>query len=202
MAVSTRHIVVIQGHPNRAGGHFCHALATAYERGARGAGHDVDGIEVAALDLPFISSREDHATGAVPGPIRQAQLTILRADHLVLIHPIWNGGAPARLRAFMEQVFRPGFTFPDAKVGQKLKFSAAFTERKGLADKSARVITTMQMPALVYRWYFRPHQEASALRLGGASPVRETPIGLVDSSDGPSRERWLRDVEQLGAQGL
>lgn len=118
---------------------------------------------------------------------------------MVVIHPIWNGGAPARLRAVMEQTFWPGFTFPDAKPGQPLGFTAAFTEGMALKGKTARVITTMQMPGLLYRWLFRPHQEASALRLGGARPVRETPVGLVESPNGARRQRWPTEMAQLGS---
>jgi putative NADPH-quinone reductase len=33
-----KRIVIIQGHPDPAGGHLCHALADAYAAGARGQG--------------------------------------------------------------------------------------------------------------------------------------------------------------------
>ena len=34
-------VTIIQGHPDAAGGHFCHALADAYAAGAREGGYDV-----------------------------------------------------------------------------------------------------------------------------------------------------------------
>jgi putative NADPH-quinone reductase len=37
-----KRIALIQGHPDAAGGHFCHALAGAYERSATKAGHAVN----------------------------------------------------------------------------------------------------------------------------------------------------------------
>lgn len=195
-----RRIALIQGHPDSKGGHFCNALAEAYVAGARSAGHLVDLIDVAALEVPFLRSRTALEHDEAPSQIQLAQQTIAAADHVILIHPVWNGGAPALLRAFMEQTFRPSFIFPGLKPGEHLGFSAAFREQKRLRDKTARVVATMQMPAFVYRWYFRPHQEASALRLGGAAPVKETLIGLVEARDGSRRQQWLRRMQILGAE--
>jgi putative NADPH-quinone reductase len=196
MAAQVRRIVVIQGHPDPQRSHFCHALAAAYEKGALEEGHRVDVIDIARIDVPFLRMRSDLDQEAAPA-VRQAQQTLLECDHIVLIHPIWNGGAPALLRAFMEQAFRPSFIFPDTKPGEPLGFSSVFRQRKALKGKTARVVATMQMPAFIYRWLFRPHQEASALRLGGAR-VRETLIGLVESPKSSRRAGWLKQMHRLG----
>ena len=50
----SKKIVIIQGHPDAAGGHLCHALADAYARGAKAAGHELRRIEVAQLDFPLL----------------------------------------------------------------------------------------------------------------------------------------------------
>jgi putative NADPH-quinone reductase len=34
-----------------------------------------------------------------------------------MIYSVWNGAMPAFLKGFLEQTFRPAFTFPDAKAG-------------------------------------------------------------------------------------
>jgi putative NADPH-quinone reductase len=193
-----RRIVLIQGHPDRSGGHFCHALADRYVSGARTAGHRVDLIELAAMDLPFLRSRDDLRRGPPPEGVARAQAAMLASDHIVVIHPIWNGGAPALVRTFMEQAFRPSFTFPDADANTNLSFLSAFRERKALHGKTANVIVTMQMPAIVYRLLFRPHQEASALWLAGVRPVRQTPIGGVESANGDNRQSWLNRVQAMG----
>jgi putative NADPH-quinone reductase len=116
----------------------------------------------------------------------------------VKIFPVWNGAMPALLKGFFEQTFRPAFIFPDMKPGEQLGFSSYFRQRKALTGKTARVITTMQMAAFVYRWYFHPHPEKNALRLSGLGPIRETLIGLVEASDGRRRASWLKKVHALG----
>ena len=42
-------ILVIQGHPDPAGGHLCHALAEAYVDAARAAGHQAQVVTPALL---------------------------------------------------------------------------------------------------------------------------------------------------------
>lgn len=51
--------------------------------------------------------------------------------------------AGAREAAFVEQVFRPSFIFPDSKPGESLGFVSALRQKKALAGKSARIVATM-----------------------------------------------------------
>ena len=201
MSAGTRTITIIQGHPDPGGGHFCHGLAAAYVEGAAAAGHTTEVIGIAQLAFPFARGRFDLEEGDVPASIRQAQSVIANADHLAIFYPVWNGGSPALVRAFFEQVFRTSFIFPDWRPDTRLGFRSAFTQRKRLGGKTARIIATMQMPAFVYRWYFRPHLEKNTLRVAGLKPVRETLIGLVESSTEAHRARWLQTMHALGRRG-
>lgn len=187
-------IAAIQGHPDARGGHFCHALAAAYADGAAAAGHEVRAIEVAQLDFPLLARREDWESGAVPAALSEAQDSIVWADHLLIVYPLWLGTMPALLKAFFEQLFRPGFAF-DAGPGKRW--------RKQLTGKSARIVVTMGMPAAVYRWFFGAHSlkslERNILRFVGIKPVRATLIGLVEQ-DQRKREHWLEHLKRLGGQ--
>jgi len=196
-ADATRHVAIIQGHPDPEHRHFCHALADAYAIGAREAGHDVVFIDVARLDFPLARSRDDLEHRPPPEAIRQAQIALARADHIVLVFPIWNGAMPAVLKGFLEQTFRSSFIFPDVRPDERLGFSSYYSQRKALTGKSGRVVATMQMPAFVYRWFFRPHPEKHTLRVGGVSPIRQSFVGLVDGDD-DRRKRWLRRMQAYG----
>jgi hypothetical protein len=61
-----RRVAIIQGHPDPAGGHLCHALADAYAQGASAAGHEVARIELARLDFPLLRTQQDFETGQLP----------------------------------------------------------------------------------------------------------------------------------------
>ena len=195
--MGTKHIAIIQGHPDPQGHHYCHALAEAYAAGAREACHEVEIIDVARLEFPLLRSRMDLERGSVPETIKQSQEVLTRSGHVVLIYPVWNGGIPALLKGFLEQTFRSAFIFPDAKPGERLGFSSYFSQRTALAGRSGRIVATMQMPAFVYRWYFHPHLEKNSLKLGGLT-VRESLVGGADAKNAGTREQWLRKMTALG----
>jgi putative NADPH-quinone reductase len=189
-------ILIIQGHPDPAGGHFGHALADAYAEGAASAGHELRRCEVAQLDFPLLRTQADWAKGAVPASLAPVQRDIVWAQHLVFVFPLWMGAMPALLKAFIEQVARPGFAF-DAGQGGPLG-------QKALKGRSARVVVTMGMPALVYRVVYRAHSvkalERNILGFIGIAPIRETLIGMVEDSDGSARAKWLAQLHALGTR--
>ncbi|MBX6373304.1 MAG: NAD(P)H-dependent oxidoreductase [Acetobacteraceae bacterium] len=190
-----RRVAIIQGHPDPAGGHFGHALADAYAEGALAAGHAVERIEVARLDLPLLRTQADFETGTPPDSVRAAQETLRRAEHWVLIYPLWLGAMPALLKGFLEQVCRPGFAFRYVERG--------FPE-KLLKGRSARIVVTMGMPAFAYRWWFGAHSlrslERNILGFIGIGPIRETLIGGVGALDAARAAAWLERMRALGRE--
>jgi putative NADPH-quinone reductase len=191
-----KNILIIDGHPDARAGHYVHALSSAYRDGARSAGHRVRGIVVSELCFPLIRTSEEFASGAPPETIRKAQEWIRWADHVVILFPLWLGSMPALLKAFLEQVLRPGFAFVTGRglEGKKL-----------LAGKSARIIVTMGMPAWFYRWYFRAHSlkslKRNILATCGLKPVRACLVGAVETMTQADRGCWLSKVQRLGTRG-
>jgi putative NADPH-quinone reductase len=191
----SRRIVIVQGHPDRDGGHFGHALADAYAASARAAGHQVQIITVAELEFPLLRSKHAWDHEAVPAGLAPAQRAIQWAEHLVFFFPLWLGGMPALLKGFLEQVARPGFA---------LSMPASGLPRKLLSGRSARLVVTMGMPALIYRWVYGAHSikalERNILGFVGISPIRRTLIGTVEG-DALERQGWISRLQRLGAQG-
>ena len=188
-----RRLTIVQGHPDPAGNRLCHALADAYALGAAAAGHEVMRIEVARLDFPILRTKEEFETGHLPESLVEAQNAIVSAQHLVIVFPLWHGTMPALLKAFIEQVMRPGVALEYREHGFP----------KGLlTGRSARLVVTMGMPALIYRWYFRARGvrglEHSVLKFAGMKPVRETLLGMVDAASDAKRRRWLDQMRDYG----
>jgi putative NADPH-quinone reductase len=190
-----KRILIIQGHPDPAAGRFCRALAGAYVRGARYAGSEIKRIEIAKLNFPVLRSRAEWQDKNPPEDIRQAQNAILWAEHIVILYPLWLGDVPALLKAFLEQVLRPGFAIGDMASGMPAKL---------LKGRSARIVVTMGMPAAAYRLYFRAHSlkslERNILHFVGINPVRESIIGMVEGKS-TTRQKWLTKMEALGKAG-
>ena len=184
-------ITIIQGHPDGGAPHLCHALAAAYADGAKEGGHAVRVIDLGNTEFPLLRTKDDFERGAVPAQLKAAQDDIAWADHLLLVYPLWLGEMPALVKAFFEQVLRPGFAFETGGSGWAPK----------LKGKSARIVVTMGMPAAFYRWYFGAHSLKSlrrnVLSFVGIKPVRATLLGLVEGS-AKRRERWLKKMRELG----
>lgn len=189
-------IVLIQGHPDATAPHLCHALEQSYADGATAAGHEVRHIDIATIDFPWLRSQHEWELGLLPAALKPAQADIGWAQHIVLFFPLWLGDMPALLKAFLEQVARPGFAFT-AEGNNPFG-------HKGLTGRSARVVATMGMPALVYRWYFRAHSvkslERNILGFVGIAPVHETLVGSVDQLGDQGVTKWKRRMEALGAK--
>lgn len=193
--MAAQRILLIQGHPDAVTRHLGHALEDAYAQGAQTAGHEVRRVQVAQLDFPLLRSQQAWEAGSLPPALTQAQTDMAWAQHLVLFFPLWLGDMPALLKGFLEQVARPGFAF-HAEGGNPYA-------KKGLTGRSARVVVTMGMPALVYRWFYRAHSvknlERNILGFVGITPVNETLIGMVDKLGEEGVKKWQGKLRKLGA---
>jgi putative NADPH-quinone reductase len=187
-------ILIIEGHPDPVKHHFCHALADAYAKGAMECGHSLRRVRLADLDFPLLRSQHEWEHGELPPVLVDAQESIAWAEHLVLIYPLWLGDMPALLKAFLEQVARPGFAF-HREGGNPFG-------RKGLTGRSARIVVTMGMPALLYRWYFGAHSlkslERNILSFVGVAPIARTLIGGAGSLSVDQACDWLDRMAFLG----
>lgn len=189
-----RNILIIQGHPDDSEAHFCHALADAYAAGAVLAGHSVERLELAAIDIRFLRLQKEQEGVTVGPDIAAAQARIAKADHVVLIFPLWLGGMPALVKAFLEQTLRPGFAY--GSDGGPFKGAM-------LKGRSLRIVITMGMPAFFYRLVYGAHSlkamKVGIFRFVGFKPIRASLIGNVESKDGRARQKWLERMKAAGA---
>ena len=124
------------------------------------------------------------------------QAVVGAADHLVIIYPLWLGDMPAILKSALEHLSCGGFVMAidaDGHWQQKLK------------GKSARVVVTMGMPAVVYRLYFLSHSlkslERNILRFAGMKPVRTTLMGRVEGEGRAAAARGLAGASMRTPRG-
>ncbi|EPC00387.1 dehydrogenase [Litchfieldella anticariensis FP35 = DSM 16096] len=192
----TQRILILQGHPDTSEAHLCHALADHYAAGARTQGHEVRVVDIATLTFPLLRSQKTWKECPLPDSLQEAQAAVGWCQHMVLVFPLWLGDMPALVKAFLEHVLRPGFAFRYVE-GNPLG-------EKGLTARSARVVVTMGMPAVVYRHLYRAHSikslERNILGFVGFSPVRETLIGSVESMGERELDKWFRKLRELGAE--
>jgi putative NADPH-quinone reductase len=109
MAAPSSRVLVLDGHPD--GTSLCSALASAAAQTARARGAEVKLLHLSAMQFdPNLAHgyrhRQDHE------PDLQLFLDAVRwCDTLILVHPLWWGAAPAKLKGLIDRVFLPGIAF-------------------------------------------------------------------------------------------
>lgn len=190
-----RRVLVIVGHPDPSPDRLCRGLAGAYIEGAERSGHEIRRIDLALLEVPLLRTMREFEHGTIPNSLQSAAEALVWAQHIVIVFPLWLGTMPALLKAFLEQVMRPGtaFVYTD-KTGAAV--------RSLLRGRSARLVVTMGMPAPVYRLWFLSHGVAgmrrSILSFVGIRPVRETLFGMVATASDAKRASWMGQMRTLG----
>jgi len=190
-----KNVLVINGHPDASPERLSGALAAAYQRGAESSGCSVRRIDIGAMDIPILRNAAEFSGKPEQAEILEAQAALLKADHIVFVFPLWLGGPPALLKAFLEQIGRGQFLLRERKRG----FPAG-----GLRGRSASVIVTMGMPPLLYRTVFGARGikgfTQGILRMAGLSPIRTTYFGGSAIAP-PNCEKLINKVQQLGWKG-
>lgn len=192
--------LVVVGHPFP--GSLSHAIAERYRAGREAVGAEVDVVDLAALELPArpptreaLVARDANELAALDPFVRDAIGRLRAAEHLVIVHPVWWGSAPAVLHAFIERTFLPGVAYElgDTVLGW----------RPRLRGRSARLIRTMDVPA----WYDRLRYGASSARslrravlgFSGIAPTRVTTLDRVAGSSPERIAAFLDGVERIAA---
>jgi putative NADPH-quinone reductase len=185
-------ILVINGHPNRES--YNTALKNSYIKGAKDSGFDVEEIQIGDLKFdPNLFSGSVRRFDLEPD-LEESWQKILRAEHIVWIHPLWWGGIPAIMKGFIDRIFLPGFAF-------QYRENSVWWD-KLLKGRTAHIITTLDQPSWYYWFVFgRPsvnQLKKSTLEFCGIKPVKVTYVGPIKNSELSLRNQWLDKIEKLG----
>jgi NAD(P)H dehydrogenase (quinone) len=187
-----KNILIIQGHPDADS--YCQALAQAYMQGTAGAGATVQYLRLRDVNFNYNLEHAYKRRTEWEPELVQAWAQVQWAHHIVWVYPTWWGGMPALLKAFIDRLLLPGFAF-------KYRENSRWWDRL-LKGKSARIITTMDMPV----WYYWLRYGAPGIRsmkevtLGfcGFKPVKVTALGSVKYR----KQAWLSaTLENMAGAG-
>jgi len=188
-------ILIILGHPD--GKSFNGALASEYMKGATEAGYEVKLLLLGEIDFDLNLHKGYKEIQELEPDLVCAQEDIKWADHLVFIFPDWWGCFPAVLKGFIDRIFLPGFGFKyhkDSPLWDRL-----------LKGKSARIITTMDGPNFLYRFFLCSAGvkiiKRAVLGFCGISPVRTTLIAGVKNLSVVQKEKQIEKIKKLGKKG-
>lgn len=171
-------ILLIQGHPHPAADRQGHRLERAYVEGAAQGGHQVRILQIASLDFARLRNSQKLDRESLLPMLQSARDDILWAEHIVLFSPLWLGTTPQGLTEMLQQLAPDYSTQP--------------------ATRSARVVVTSSLPAMICKLLFRVGTLKAirhhTLRLIGMGQVQETLIGSTSSPV----DRWVNRLRDMG----
>jgi NAD(P)H dehydrogenase (quinone) len=140
-----KNILILTAHPSNTG--HTHQIAQAYKDTAEKKGNMVTIVDLYAPEneLPYLRFENIKQYDRHPN-VERFQKMVADAQEMVMVHPLWWGGAPAIMKNFFDQVFTAGFAFSWA--GGKL--------RKLLKGKTGKVFMTAGGSMLLYRLFIIP----------------------------------------------
>lgn len=180
--------LIIDGHPS------ADSLSAAIAR--RYAASFGDATLVALRDLDFdVHLRAGYRVEQpLEHDLERVWREMVRADHIVIVTPIWWGATPALLSGFFDRILLPRRAFRFSRLGLPIGL---------LAGRSGRLIVTTDSPRLFLA--HRGDPTVRSVRDGtmaycGITPTAVTRIGPVRSSTAERRARWLDAIGRTGAR--
>ncbi len=168
-----KHILIIDSHPDPAPGRLVHGLADEYASAAEAGGHLVQVVKLCNLEFPWLRSAAEFAARPV-GVIGSQQEHFRWADHLVIIYPLWFGSMPALLKAYLEQVLRPGFAFAYGKgKGLPKKLLAGEVRANRGHDEHALPLLPALLPFTQRAIAGPEHSRVRRIQAGSSEPDRQ-----------------------------
>jgi NAD(P)H dehydrogenase (quinone) len=120
------HALVVMAHPAVAS--LTRSVTEAVVEELAALGHTTQLADLAAEGFDPVFGAADHAAYALgepkPEDVRKEQLRVDRADHLILVFPVYWWAMPALLKGWIDRVFVSGWAFEeDADKGLVKKLS-------------------------------------------------------------------------------
>ena len=188
-------ILIINSHPDDKS--FNYALSERYIFGAKTSDAEIKVIDLYKLDFePFFRGIEHE--NIIEEDIKDAQLLLKWADHIVFFYPIWWATFPALLKSFLERVLVPGFSNESNNTDREF-----LQWHELLSGKTASLIVTMDSPPLFHIIKVKQpsyHTMKDILKFCGINSIKKTYFGSVKMSDENQRKLWLDKVEKMGKQ--
>ena len=191
----TARVFIWVAHPKP--GSLCEGLADAYADGVQRAGGEV---EIMCLsDMKFESDGFEGYTSNRPPlePDLEAwPASMAWANHIVVIHPYWWAGLPARAHAVLERALSPGFGFK--YKGDGLAWDGLLKGRTGDV-----IITSDTPPIFDTLLYSSPGRKVLKNQVFGFCGIKSRKVvqlGSVKMAKPEKIQGWMQKMARFGEQ--
>lgn len=184
--------LVLNGHPLSPS--FSGAIAERYSQTLDEKGITVRRLDLAGMTVPELTTRKP-GQEEMTGDVRAFWDAMEWADHVVMVHPLWWGSMPAKLKALFDISLQSGKAY---------RYRANASLPQGLlAGRSARLVVTSDTPhwfmASIYaNAHFRTVSN-QILKFIGLKPVRISHLSVVRGATPAQLETLLARIAKAAA---
>lgn len=189
--MNKKKIFILLGHPDKEtkSGYF----ADSYEKGAREAGHEVKRINIGDLKFDPILHKGYKEIQMLEPDLITVQESIKWCDHFVVFYPSWWSTMPALLKGMFDRMWLPGFAFNFNKD--------KFGWIKRLKGRSALVVVCSDSHPIIARIIMGDSTneiKRGVLKFAGFSPVNILKVGPLKNISQKKKEKWSKELFELG----
>lgn len=187
--------LIVYNHPYD--GSFCHAILECVKKEILASKNEVDIIDLDSDGFNPVMTGEDLLAFKkhiiVDELAQEYTQRLKKADHLVMIFPIWWELMPAMTKGFIDKVIFPGSAYEYTKSGTRM-----ISLLNNL--KSTTIITTMNTPKPIYQIIYG-NALKNALIKGtfkkcGFKNVKWISFNMVKFSSDKKRSKWLSSLKK------
>jgi len=185
--------LVLNGNPGKSS--LCKVLAETAQEEAQALGKKARILHLSQMSFDPDLSEGFRGKQPLEPDLKSAQDAISWCDELIIIHPLWWGSAPAKLKGLFDRILLPGFAF-------RYNDGAAYPE-KLLIGKTASVLITSDTPGwylnFVYGNGWIKTLKKQILQFCGFGKIRIKIIGPIRSSTPDERARMILLAKKIAA---
>lgn len=180
-------VLVLNGHPLHPS--FSAAVADHYAAILSAQGVDIERLDLAQMTIPDLTTRKP-GPAEMTGDVARFWSAMQRADHVVIVHPLWWGGMPAKLKALFDIGLQAGAAY---------KYRNRHPLPLGLLKgRSVRLLVTSDTPNwFMALGYGNAHFKAMRNQIFafiGLRPIRSTHLSVMRHASPEKRAKLLDRV--------
>ncbi len=187
-------IFILLGHPNN--DTLSGALADAYARGAKAAGHEVRRQSLADMQFDPILHKGYKVIQELEPDLKTFQDNVHWCNHFVIIYPNWWCSMPALLKGLFDRAWLPGFAFHFHKNGMGWD--------QLLKGRTARVIIPAAVNGWITEFIFGDFTNEISRAILGFAGIRAKVTVLFPTEKASEKKRleWLSQATTMGEHAV